>query len=84
MPYKIRKVKNQNCYSVKNTETNQFKSKCTSFENARAQVRLLNAVKHGWKPSQNFFKKSSRKPLSDSVGDKMSKKNIINDIIHKL
>jgi hypothetical protein len=41
MPYIIRKVRNQNCWQVKNKETNKVYAKCTTKEKAEAQVRLL-------------------------------------------
>jgi hypothetical protein len=41
MPYTIRKVRNQNCYVVKNMETNKVHAKCTTKKKAEAQVRLL-------------------------------------------
>jgi len=41
MPWVIRKVKNQNLYSVKNKETGQVHSFGTTKENAIKQVRLL-------------------------------------------
>jgi hypothetical protein len=51
MPYIIRKVRNQNLYSVKNIETGEVHSKGTSKENALKQVRLLQAIDHGFKPT---------------------------------
>ena len=51
MPYIIRKVRNQNLYSVKNISTGEVHSKGTSKENAIKQVRLLQAVDHGFKPT---------------------------------
>jgi len=40
-PFVIRKVKNQNLYSVKNRDTGQVHSYGTTKENALKQVRLL-------------------------------------------
>jgi hypothetical protein len=48
MPYSIRKVRNKECYCVKNTITNEIHSKCTTLEKAKSQVRLLQAIKHGF------------------------------------
>lgn len=48
MPYKIKKVKGG--YRV--SSPHGTKAKKTSKRNAKKQVRLLNAVKHGWKPSK--------------------------------
>jgi hypothetical protein len=52
MPYKIRKLPNKDLYRVYNTETKEVKARGTTLEKARAMVRLLNAVDHGWKPSR--------------------------------
>ena len=49
MPYQIKKIKNKNLYKVINTDTKQIKSKHTTLENAKNQIRLLNAIKHGFK-----------------------------------
>jgi hypothetical protein len=47
--YQIRKVRNQNAYSVKNMITGHVHSYHTTKSNAMAQVRLLNAIDHGFK-----------------------------------
>ncbi len=57
MPYVIRKVRNKNCYSVKNIITGKVHAKCATKEKAKKQLRLLNAVEHGWKPSSRKKKK---------------------------
>jgi len=44
MPYKTRKVRNKNCYSVKNVEKKKVFSKCTSLKNAKLQMKLLRAL----------------------------------------
>lgn len=41
MPYSIRKVRNQQCYAVKNTVSG---AKCTTLEKAKRQVRLLHSI----------------------------------------
>jgi curli biogenesis system outer membrane secretion channel CsgG len=41
----------QSAYEVVNTETGEVKAAHTSRQNAKRQVRLLNAVKHGFKPT---------------------------------
>jgi hypothetical protein len=46
MPYSIRKVRNKQCYRVKNTETGKVHAKCSTKLNAERQLRLLNAVEH--------------------------------------
>jgi hypothetical protein len=48
MPVKISKVKG----GYKVSTPNGVKSKKTTKAKAKAQERLLNAVDHGWKPSQ--------------------------------
>jgi hypothetical protein len=48
MPVTLRKKKSGK-YSV--STPNQTHAKDTTFENAKAQERLLNAVEHGWKPT---------------------------------
>jgi hypothetical protein len=50
MPYIIRKLRNQNLYSVKNIETGEVHSKGTTKDNAVKQVRLLQAIDNGFKP----------------------------------
>ena len=52
MPYKIRKLPNQNKYRVYNTETKEIKAFRTTLAKAKAMVRLLNAINHGWKPKR--------------------------------
>lgn len=44
MPYSIRKVRNKNCYRVKNKETGEIKTKCSTLNKAKAQVRLLERL----------------------------------------
>ena len=44
MPYKIRKTKNKNCYTVYNAVTKRKFAKCTSRENALKQLKLLRAL----------------------------------------
>ena len=41
MPFVIRKVRNQNCWQVKNADTGYIYSKCTTKEKAEKQKRLL-------------------------------------------
>lgn len=41
MPYKIRKVRNSDCYRVTNAETGKIHAYCTTKEKAERQVRLL-------------------------------------------
>ena len=44
MPYSIRKVRNQDCYTVKNIITGDIKAKCTTKEKARSQVFILEKI----------------------------------------
>lgn len=44
MPYVIRKVRKQDCYKVSNKKTKKVYAKCSSLENAKKQVRLLQAI----------------------------------------
>lgn len=37
MPYTLRKVRNKNCYSLKNKNTGKIYSKCTSKDKAKKQ-----------------------------------------------
>ena len=49
MPYTLRKLKGGK-YSV--TSPHGKKSKGTTLRKAKAQVRLLRGVSHGWKPTR--------------------------------
>lgn len=44
MPYTIRKVRNKDCYRVKNTQSGKIMATCTTMTKAKAQVRLLNSL----------------------------------------
>jgi len=45
MPYKTRKVRNKNCYTVyKNKGKRKVFSKCSTKKNAEKQIRLLRAL----------------------------------------
>lgn len=50
MPYEIRK--SDGGYKVHSPGGPHSKKKMT-LRNAKAQLRLLNAVKHGWSPDKN-------------------------------
>lgn len=52
MPYRVRKIRNTNTYKVWNPDTGVVHSMHTSKLNAVKQIRLLNAVDHGWKPTR--------------------------------
>ena len=51
MPYKMRKLPNIPFYRVYNSETGAIKAYRTTLEKAKAMIRLLRAVEHGWKPT---------------------------------
>lgn len=55
MPYKIicRKNRSVPFYEVKNKETGRVSAKHTTKAKGEAQIRLLNAIEHGWKPKKN-------------------------------
>jgi hypothetical protein len=52
MPFVIRKIRNKNLYSVKNSKTNQVHSYSTTKTKAINQVKLLTAIEHGFIPRQ--------------------------------
>ena len=51
MPYAIRALPTGQ-YEVVNRESRQVKAKHTTKAKAEAQVRLLNAIEHGFTPTQ--------------------------------
>jgi hypothetical protein len=57
-------------YRVTNSETKEIKAKETTMEKAKAMVKLLNAVQHGWKPNPNY---RSPAPRGEGGGGKMKK-----------
>jgi len=54
MPYEIKKISPRK-YEVVNTDTGEVHAKQTSLKNAKAQIQLLNAVKHGFKPKRKML-----------------------------
>ena len=50
MPYKIIK-KSARRYSVINPKNGKVHAKNTTLKRAKSQVRLLNAIDHGFKPN---------------------------------
>jgi hypothetical protein len=46
MPYTVYKVRNKNCWEIKNNKTGVLHSKCTTKSNADKQVKLLNMMDH--------------------------------------
>lgn len=64
MPYKTRKVRNQECYRVYNSDTKKTFAKCTTKENALAQMRLLRGLQNN---------KTFRKRLSSRRRERTAK-----------
>jgi len=50
MPWSMTRV-GKNRYKVKNPESGEVHAKGTTKKKAEAQMRLLRAVKHGWRPT---------------------------------
>ena len=50
MPYQIKPV-SKTRYEVENPMTGAIHSKGTTLPKAQAQVKLLNAIKHGFQPT---------------------------------
>ena len=48
MQYVIRKIRDDKFYTVKNPINGRVHSYHTTLKNAKAQVRLLNAIEHGY------------------------------------
>lgn len=46
MPYKIRKVRNKDCFRVYNSDTKKTFAKCTTREKAHSQLRLLRGIQN--------------------------------------
>lgn len=44
MPYIIRKVRNKNCYEVKNKNTGKINAKCSTKNKAKKQVKMLEMI----------------------------------------
>lgn len=55
MPYSIKPV-SKTKYMVENSETGSVKSTGSTLSNAQKQVKLLNAVKHGFSPQNRYNK----------------------------
>ena len=48
MPYAIVKIRGKKLYKVINPITGRVHSYHTTLKNAKSQVRLLNAIEHGY------------------------------------
>jgi len=59
MPYTIRKVPKKPCYKVMNRKTKRVFAKCATKENAKKQLRLLNAIEY----NKNFVPRKTVKRL---------------------
>jgi len=44
MPYVMRKIKNENLYTVKNKETGKVHAKGTTKDKAKAMIRILDGL----------------------------------------
>lgn len=44
MPYLVTKLKNSNCYQVKNKSNGRVLAKCSSLANATKQIKLLRMI----------------------------------------
>ncbi len=60
MPFKIRKLPNQNMYRVYNADTGFIHASRTTRANAEKQVRLLHMVERGGMPRRSRAKRLSR------------------------
>ena len=67
MPYSMRKVRYQNCYSVK-SKTRTF-AKCAEKESAKRQLKLLRALKwnNRFRPTRNRTKKKAPKKKTQKL-----------------
>lgn len=54
MPFKIRKVRGKNCYTVYKAKDKKVYAKCTTRKKAEKQLRLLRAIifNKNFKPNQ--------------------------------
>jgi hypothetical protein len=69
MPYAIRKLRNKNLYSVKNTTTGQVHASGTSLANAKAQVRILTGRGLPTSTVKGLIDASYTDRSEDNVGD---------------
>ena len=82
MPYKIRKKRKKNCFSVKNLKKKKTFSKCTTKKNAQKQIRLLRALQYNKDFKPNDRRKTSKggsketKSKNKTIKIKMNKKAI--------
>jgi len=50
MPYRLKKVSGG--VAVVNKDTGQYRAKHTTMAKAKAQMRLLQGIEHGWRPTK--------------------------------
>ncbi len=67
MPWVIRKIKNQNLYSVKNRDTGAVHSYGTTKENAIKQVRLLHMNATGFEEPKKRRKRRKKKKEKEVI-----------------
>ena len=56
MPYSIKEI--DGAYQVVDEETGKVYSRHTSKENAERQRRLLEGIRHGWRPAEKKQRES--------------------------
>jgi hypothetical protein len=82
MPYALRKLPNQNAWKVFNKETKKVHAMHTTLENAKAQIRLLNAIDHEGgaltaRETEQFVKAGYKKKKdANKVGDYVLDKSL--------
>jgi hypothetical protein len=79
--FEIRKIKHGK-FEVVNIDTGKIHAKSTTLRNAKSQVKLLNAMDHGFKPSKTYTWKDLVK--SEMKGKSFSSKAEVNDYMKKL
>ena len=73
MPYKTRKVRNKPCYKVYNPVSKKVFSKCTTRDNAKRQIRLLQAIENNKKFAEKV--RNGRRITSNVTTQKKRPKN---------
>lgn len=57
MPYTLRKVRGKKCYRVTNKQNKRIFAKCSTKNNAKRQLNLLNAIHY----NKNFVANTTRR-----------------------
>lgn len=60
MPYKKTKLSGKNKGKVRVSSPSGVKAKATTPEKGEAQMRLLRAIDHGWKPTGEKISKKKK------------------------